>query len=1353
MMFLADDSSATIAGEIVGYLLWVGGLGYGIIESVRTSRRESANTPCVFSLMFAYIGILVLVFATPLSKQIPGVPYARMVIAGAGVAIILTAGVLAIVGLVEYSRRRRRYSKGKTRAIITLILCAPIVGLFCIGVVKGILMRPQAQTGEPIAPMVYEDLNFKFAPPRPWMPYETKKIIASATFGVRRSLPEVYFIVIAEKPGMESPLTLDSYVETAKSTLNSAAKSARFISDTRTTKDGMPAAIFETEADLDNLSLYYVHRMIIHNGYAYQLITWGDNRNRDTIRSEAESLASDFQLLHPEKEFHTPGSQAETKFKSANFGYSVDLTATQWNRKWTNINRDAPSAEYGVMRQPTGVFMVLPASLGGEDPGMEILKKALLGRLQFTYPGDEITSTRSQNRDGVQMEDFSADRTADGLDLRYHLRVAKGHGFAWLLAAWFDRKKETHDEILDQALDSVTFTAAPQPDPKTFTKKENLAHGLVCNDIGLAYFKAKQFEQSLVWFKKAVGFNMESKVFVSNALDAYDQLQQPHEGLAFLEQHLNVLTGNQPLQANRAYLQGECGDKDGAIKNYAALFDAGYRSDDYFTNYVRLLSAQNQRDTALTEIEKYLAHSDSLQIRILEASIYRAQGRFDDAINLLQKEQKKLSSDTEVAYALIESFYAAGKFTESIEQCDKLIADGYDSAYANYLKGRSQYALKWYRESKQSFEAALKKEPSNTNVKAYLDQVSGMLGEGSNTDLKTPIDPVPLPKELAEAPPADGGKQATDGYGAYYVTSATAISFEKKKEFKTTEYRTIKVLDSNGVTKFSSLEFPYDPLSEEVFVNSLIIQDAAGKTVSTGKVDDYYTIDDTSSGLATQKKTLHVPVPGLQPGYSVEFVFTRRNIIGKNDDLDFTAHTFSKQAPALRSILYVQGDLAAIKWRATPGIVEKKTDGAISWTIKNPPVWRWEPYQQPADTYMPMVWIGDASETWDAEVKQYASSIHDRMVSDSALHDVALQTTSGIQGNLDKAAALARFVQKDLTYKGIEFGRRACIPQKAGVTLGNKYGDCKDHALLLQQLLVAAGIPANLVLINTVGTVQKQLPSLDQFNHMIVFAPTLGGGKFFDTTDKDSDPTIPVPYGLAGKDALIIDEKEPRFIRISDYPAGSSTLTLKRTVEIIDQSDASVKETLTSTGYAAALLRSSLKLADPANRKTYIQQQMWSNKSTADIKDFSVENIDDNNAPLVLKMTYVMRQNFRAVGHQLIGQVPAPWERFFISAESMDDRQSPFRLNFPLKISANVALTIPAGYEDNEARPSDPKSTSSYAVCKVTPQTIPGELAYNCEFQQSTGIFPATDYSSFQKAMTLTMDTMEQNVLLKKQSK
>jgi hypothetical protein len=55
---------------------------------------------------------------------------------------------------------------------------------------------------------------------------------------------------------------------------------------------------------------------------------------------------------------------------------------------------------------------------------------------------------------------------------------------------------------------------------------------------------------------------------------------------------------------------------------------------------------------------------------------------------------------------------------------------------------------------------------------------------------------------------------------------------------------------------------------------------------------------------------------------------------------------------------------------------------------------------------------------------------------------------------------------------------------------------------------------------------------MDQFNHMVVFIPNSGQGRFVDTTDKDLDLSIAAPSNLGGRSALIsvvaqIDDKFP----------------------------------------------------------------------------------------------------------------------------------------------------------------------------------------------------------------------------------
>jgi hypothetical protein len=61
---------------------------------------------------------------------------------------------------------------------------------------------------------------------------------------------------------------------------------------------------------INDLSLFYVHHLSFTNGAAYQLVTWGQDKDRDAIGIEAEKIAASFKLIDPELKFHKPPAPA-----------------------------------------------------------------------------------------------------------------------------------------------------------------------------------------------------------------------------------------------------------------------------------------------------------------------------------------------------------------------------------------------------------------------------------------------------------------------------------------------------------------------------------------------------------------------------------------------------------------------------------------------------------------------------------------------------------------------------------------------------------------------------------------------------------------------------------------------------------------------------------------------------------------------------------------------------------------------------------------------------------------------------------------------------------------------------------
>lgn len=92
--------------------------------------------------------------------------------------------------------------------------------------------------------------------------------------------------------------------------------------------------------------------------------------------------------------------------------------------------------------------------------------------------------------------------------------------------------------------------------------------------------------------------------------------------------------------------------------------------------------------------------------------------------------------------------------------------------------------------------------------------------------------------------------------------------------------------------------------------------------------------------------------------------------------------------------------------------------------------------------------------------------------------------------------ALVSFARRQVRYVAVEVGIGGYRPHPPQQVMERLWGDCKDKALLLVDLLREAGIEAYpaLVRLDPEGRVDREFPSPDQFNHEIVAVPAEGLG-------------------------------------------------------------------------------------------------------------------------------------------------------------------------------------------------------------------------------------------------------------------
>lgn len=154
------------------------------------------------------------------------------------------------------------------------------------------------------------------------------------------------------------------------------------------------------------------------------------------------------------------------------------------------------------------------------------------------------------------------------------------------------------------------------------------------------------------------------------------------------------------------------------------------------------------------------------------------------------------------------------------------------------------------------------------------------------------------------------------------------------------------------------------------------------------------------------------------------------------------------------------------------------------------------------------------------------------------LKSKTLELIKDKSSELEKAKVIFQWVQKNLHYVAFEYGMGGFIPRDAVDVFSKKYGDCKDMANLINEMMHHAGLQSNLTWI---GTREKpyayaDVPSPIVDNHMIASALINGRRYYFDATDRYCEFGYPSQM-IQGKEALVgISETE---YRIEKVPAVS----------------------------------------------------------------------------------------------------------------------------------------------------------------------------------------------------------------------
>lgn len=288
--------------------------------------------------------------------------------------------------------------------------------------------------------------------------------------------------------------------------------------------------------------------------------------------------------------------------------------------------------------------------------------------------------------------------------------------------------------------------------------------------------------------------------------------------------------------------------------------------------------------------------------------------------------------------------------------------------------------------------------------------------------------------------------------------------------------------------------------------------------------------------------------------------------------------------------------------------------------------------------------------------------------------------TAGATSQEAKAKAIYSWVQGNIKYVAFEDGMGGFVPRDAGLVCSRRFGDCKDMASILTEMLNSAGVTAYFTWIGTrelpYDFTKVALPLVS--DHMICTILLDGKYIFLDGTDPTCVFGMPSSM-IQDKQAMIsINEKEYKILTVPVIPKERNTISDTTWLEMTPTGlKGKIKRTL--TGYYASDIYGKLLYWDKKNIMEDVKDEFERGTNKFHLDTFYIDKKQPTNV-IVLSGEFSLPDYAKSIGGDTY--VNLNLFRFF-EGERIDypERKVPVSYNFLSQRTYVTMLKIPDGYK------------------------------------------------------------------------
>ena len=616
------------------------------------------------------------------------------------------------------------------------------------------------------------------------------------------------------------------------------------------------------------------------------------------------------------------------------------------------------------------------------------------------------------------------------------------------------------------------------------------------------------------------------------------------------------------------------------------------------------------------------------EVRLKLGKLYRAAGDYSAAV-----EQFRQLDTREAKVLFAQALYKNSDFTGALEVFNKL-GDKGDAEYLYFygltLEKNNLYdqAIRIYADIQA--DPVLKQKAQERIAAISLNSARGAYA-GIDAKLKKIIQESPDQKKYPEAS------------GLYLLLDENIYLTEDYRLISDIHY-VVKILNDRGKERFAEVILTYDSTFEKLELEYARTIKPDGTVVTVGDKN----IRDVSLylnfPLYSNARARIISMPEVTPDCVIEYKakLYRSQLPNKKDfdtaywlqmDEPILAQKCTINVPKNRNLRFkiINDAYNAFGFDLRPKVTEEGERKIFSLEFKDVPQIIPEPSMPPMPRINPYI-LFSTFESWQDIYTWWRDLYKDKIIPDEDIKAKVHELIKGKSGLEEKTRVLYNFCAQEIRYVAVEYGNAGYEPHEASEIFKNKYGDCKDKAILLISMLGVAGIESFPVLISTSDSldVQEDLPTL-LFDHAIA-ATKMGEELVFMDATGTTVSFSDLPFSDQGRTTLIFFKDRYELNKTPLFEPEHNKVSTRMKIKVKEDESISGEREIETHGAFEQAQRYWLKFTMPLLIEEGLKQKVRSIADNAVLEDYEIKNVKDLDKTVLLKYTFNAPQYFVRAG-------------------------------------------------------------------------------------------------------------------------